>query len=175
VGKRSYTVPDNGGIMRALINRARNICLALLFLAATTQAQTLTLHLLDGKSTAINLAEIKTRIHVNATDHDGKAHDYEGVDLRALLTQFGVPAGHDIHGKELTDYIVAEASDGYRVVFALAELESDFADTQILIADRMDGQPLNAHDGPLRLVVPRDKRPARWIRMLTGLTVQRAP
>jgi hypothetical protein len=69
---------------------------------------------------------------------------------------------------------VAEASDGYRVVFALAELDPDFGNAQVLVAENVDGHPLSANDGPLRLVVPGDKRQARWIRLLTTLTVARA-
>jgi hypothetical protein len=30
------------------------------------------------------------------------------------------------------------------------------------VAESVDGQPLSAKEGPLRLVVPEDKRQARW-------------
>jgi len=33
-------------------------------------------------------------------------------------------------------------------------------------------QPPSAADGPIRLVVPCDKRPARWVRMLTKLEIE---
>jgi DMSO/TMAO reductase YedYZ molybdopterin-dependent catalytic subunit len=44
-----------------------------------------------------------------------------------------------------------------------------------LIADRMDGQPLSAHDGPLRLVLPSEKRETRWVRMVERIEILSAP
>ena len=67
--------------------------------------------------------------------------------------------------------IVAEGSDGYRAAFSLAELDEDFASETVLIVDSVDGQPLGADQGPLRLVVPGDKRQGRWVRMLKSITV----
>ena len=73
----------------------------------------------------------------------------------------------------MTLVVVAEASDGYRAAFSLAELDGDFAGTQVIVADTEDGKPLDAQHGPLRLVVPGDKRQGRWVRMLKSITVQR--
>jgi len=74
----------------------------------------------------------------------------------------------------MTDYVIAEATDGYRVVFSLAELDPQFGNTAVLVANEIDGHPLPEHDGPLRLVVPGDKRQARWVRMLRSLILMRA-
>jgi hypothetical protein len=68
-------------------------------------------------------------------------------------------------------YVMAEAEDGYRVVFALAELDSGFLDSEVLVAHTMDGAPLGGKLGPFRLVAPHEKRPARWVRMLKSFTV----
>jgi len=122
---------------------------------------------------ASDFAKLSPRI-VSAKDHDGKKHQYSGVDLRDLLDQLGVPKGDAICGKEITDYVIAEAADGYCVVFSLTELDSQFGNTEVLIANKADGQPLSENEGPLRLVVPGDKRQARWIRMLKTLSVVRA-
>ena len=75
----------------------------------------------------------------------------------------------------MATYLVVEGADGYRVVFSLAETDSDFQDSEILVADKMNGQPMNANLGPLRLVSPHDKRPARWVRMLQSIKVVAAP
>jgi NAD/NADP transhydrogenase beta subunit len=72
-------------------------------------------------------------------------------------------------------YVLAEASDGYRVVYALAELDSDFQDSDVIIADTMNGAPLGEKQGPFKMVAPHDKRPARSIRMLKSITVLTAP
>ena len=68
----------------------------------------------------------------------------------------------------MTSYVVAEAQDSYRVIFALAELDSGFLDSQVLVADH--GR-LGARLGPLRLVAPHEKRSTRWVRMLQTITV----
>lgn len=68
-------------------------------------------------------------------------------------------------------YVLAEASDGYRVVYALAELDSDFQDSEVIVADTMNGSPLGDRQGPFKMVAPHDKRPARWMRMVKSLTV----
>ena len=67
--------------------------------------------------------------------------------------------------------VIAEADDGYRVVFSLAELDSGIIESEVIVADTMDGAPLPEKLGPFRLVVPCEKRPARWVRMLKSITV----
>jgi DMSO/TMAO reductase YedYZ molybdopterin-dependent catalytic subunit len=103
--------------------------------------------------------------------HDKKNETYEGVLLEEILRKAGVPQGEHLRGASLAIYVTAEASDGYRVVFSLAELDSGILDSEIIVADTMDGAPLAATLGPFRLVAPHEKRPARWVRMLTSITV----
>jgi DMSO/TMAO reductase YedYZ molybdopterin-dependent catalytic subunit len=165
--------------------KASRSVIALIFVIATTavaQQQALVpeaalvVRTIAGQSLKMGPADFAKLppAHVTATDHDGKKHEYDGVNLRDLLTQAGVAMGDNLRGKELADYVVAEASDGYRVVFSIAELDPGFSNVQVIVATRVDGQPLPAQVGPLRLVVPGDKRPARWVRMLTTISVVRA-
>jgi hypothetical protein len=67
----------------------------------------------------------------------------------------------------------AEAADNYRVIFSLAEFNSSFQDSEIIVADTMDGAPIPGALGPFRLVAPREKRPARWVERVKSLTVVR--
>lgn len=107
--------------------------------------------------------------------HSHKEEVYEGVPLAALLKQAGVPQGEQLRGPWMASYVLAEAADGYRVVFSLAELDSGFLDSEVLLADTMDGVPIGAGEGPFKLVAPHEKRPARWVRMLKSLTVVQVP
>jgi len=118
--------------------------------------------------------KVMARAKVSAKDHGGVEHSYEGVTLQALLLQAGVPQGDTLRGKSMTLVVVAEGTDGYRAAFSVAELDGDFAGAQVLVADTVDGKPLAAGEGPLRLVVPGDKRPARAVRMLKSITVVNA-
>jgi hypothetical protein len=112
----------------------------------------------------------RTTLHVS-NSHEKKSETYEGVLLEELLRRAGAPHGEQLRGPLMTTYVVAEASDGYRVLFSLAELDSDFVNSEILVADTVDGAPIDANRGPFRLVAPHDKRPARWVRMLKAITV----
>ena len=106
--------------------------------------------------------------------HDNKTETYEGVLLEELLKSAGVAQGEKLRGALMATYVIAEAEDGYRVVFSLAELDSGVLDCDISVADTMNGEPLAPKQGPYRLVAPHEKRPARWVRMLKSITVIRA-
>jgi DMSO/TMAO reductase YedYZ molybdopterin-dependent catalytic subunit len=110
---------------------------------------------------------------VRAKAHDGKESQFEGVSLVDVLAKAGVPTGKDLRGPAMSIYVVAEASDGYRATFALAELDSAFTDRVILLADRRDGKVLSAREGPLQMIVPGEKKHARWVRQVIRLKVGR--
>jgi DMSO/TMAO reductase YedYZ molybdopterin-dependent catalytic subunit len=108
---------------------------------------------------------------LRARDHDGKESEFAGVALVEVLKTSGLQFGKDLRGQALATYLVVEASDGYRAVFALPELDPAFTDRVILLADHRDGKPLGAKEGPLRIVVPGEKRQARWVRQVIALKV----
>ena len=124
----------------------------------------------------LTLADLKTmpRTKVTAKGHDGTTHEYEGVTLGALLAKAGAPQAGDLRGKSMSLCVVAEGSDGYRAAFSLAELDADFANESVLVSDIVDGKDLAADQGPLRLVVPGDKRQGRWVRQLKSLVIVNA-
>jgi DMSO/TMAO reductase YedYZ molybdopterin-dependent catalytic subunit len=105
------------------------------------------------------------------TTSNGMETVYEGVWLHTVLKAAGVPQGSELRGKALTTYVLAEAQDGYQVVFSLGELDPAFIDNEILLADTANGKPLFGAQGRFRLVVPKDKPGARSVRMLTKLEV----
>lgn len=105
------------------------------------------------------------------TSREGLETVYEGVWLHEILARAGVPQGETLRGKALSSYVLAEAQDGYQVVFSLAELDPAFLDQEILLADTANGKPLFGEQGRFRLIVPKDKPGARSVRMLTKLEV----
>jgi DMSO/TMAO reductase YedYZ molybdopterin-dependent catalytic subunit len=128
-----------------------------------------------GTSRDLTAAELAAlpRHTVKAGAH-GVAGEFSGVSLTDLLHLVGAPSGDALRGKELADYVVVDARDGYRVVFALADFDSGYTDRIALLADRVDGKAIDSTTGPLRLVVPDEKRPARWVRQVTRITLMRA-
>jgi hypothetical protein len=123
--------------------------------------------------TAEDLAALP-RHTARVTGHDGETVDYQGVPLVEVMKAAGLKFGQDLRGKALALYLVAEASDGYRAVFALPELDPGCTNLLVLLADRRDGRPLDAVEGPFRLVVVGEKRQVRWVRQLIRLRVGRA-
>jgi DMSO/TMAO reductase YedYZ molybdopterin-dependent catalytic subunit len=101
------------------------------------------------------------RTSVSANDKQGVAHAYSGVSLADIFRAAGVTIGGQLRGKNLAKYLLVTCTDGYEVVFSLAELDSDFTDRVVILADQMEGKPLPDGVGPFRIVVPGEKRPAR--------------
>ena len=119
--------------------------------------------------TADDLAKMpRATVH---TTSNGIETVYEGVWLHDVLKKAGVPEGSELRGKALTTYVLAEAQDGYQVVFSLGELDPDFIDNEVLLADTANGKPLFGAQGRFRLVVPKDKPGARSVRMLNKIEV----
>ncbi len=105
------------------------------------------------------------------TTNNGMETAYEGVWLHEVLKKAGVPQGSELRGKALSGYVMAEAQDGYAVVFSLGETDPAFVDNEILLADTANGKPLFGAQGRFRLVVPKDQPGARSVRMLSKLEV----
>jgi DMSO/TMAO reductase YedYZ molybdopterin-dependent catalytic subunit len=112
-----------------------------------------------------------TQTTVTRKDHDGKEHTYSGVVLADILKKAGATLGPDLKGKNLTKYLLITAIDNYQVVFALAELDKAFTDRTIILADQVDGKPLPAGEGPFRIIVQDEKKPARCIRQVTDMKI----
>jgi DMSO/TMAO reductase YedYZ molybdopterin-dependent catalytic subunit len=148
---------------------------ALALISAAAHAQTITVGGAVPQPYTLTDSVLATLPHVEvkAADHGQPEATYDGVTLRDVVARAGAPAGMALRGPALATYVLCTAADGYHVVFALAELDSAFADRTVLVAMHKNGQPLGDHDGPFRIVVPGDQRPARWLRQLTMITVRR--
>ena len=156
--------------------RRRFLILAVLFAfsmpAAQAWAQQLTIQNDDGKQTVLSRADLEALPHVKvqATAHDVSA-TFEGVAVKTVLEKAGVAFGEGMRGKRLASCLLVEAADGYRVVIALPEMDPGFTDKQVVLAFLKDGKAMDSKEGPYRIVIPDEKRPARWIRQVTGLKI----
>ena len=56
--------------------------------------------------------------------------------------------------------ITVEATDGYTIVFGLAELDPDYGNAGAILAYERDGKPM---EGAMRLVFPRDRHGGRAV------------
>lgn len=117
------------------------------------------------------------RAETRTTDpHDpGKEIVYSGTPLVEVLKAGGLLIDPGMTGirETVRMTVLVEASDGYRAAFSLAELDPEFTDRVVLLADAKDGQPLPPREGPFRIIVPGEKPPARWVRQVKAVTVRK--
>jgi hypothetical protein len=134
--------------------------------------QQLTVQAEGGKPTVLTRADIEALPHVKMTSStSGVSTTFEGVALRAVLEKAIVGYGETLKGKRMASCLLVEAADGYRVVFALPELDPAFSDKQFILAFSKDGKRLDDKEGPYRIVIPDEKRMARWVRQVTTLKI----
>jgi hypothetical protein len=74
----------------------------------------------------------------------------------------------------LTGYLLATGSDGFQVLFALAELDPAFGATLDLVATSVDGGPLGSN-GFARTVIPGDLHGGRFVSNVASLAVAAVP
>jgi Oxidoreductase molybdopterin binding domain len=93
---------------------------------------------------------------------------FEGPLLWTVLQKAGVvdPA---MHREQASESVVILGRDGYRAVLALGEIAPEFEGKQVILAERMDDQPLDAEQ--LRIIVPLDKRGGRSVREVARIEV----
>lgn len=107
-------------------------------------------------------------------DHQEPA-EYTGVELHELLLASGVAQGKELRGRHMSEYALVVGRDGYKILFSLAELDPAFAQRKIFVAFKKDGQPLPEKEAPLRVIIPDETHPTRWIRQVSSIRVGAAP
>lgn len=121
----------------------------------------------------LSLADLSKmpRKEASLKDKDGSVHVYTGVSVQDILAKAGAPSGKELHGENMSKYLLARCTDGYQVLFSLAELDASIADKKVIIADTIDGKPLSESKGPLRIVAEGEKKPARSSYQLESLVI----
>ena len=148
------------------------IAIALTLHPTVVQCQQLTIQTDNGKQTVLSRANIEALPHTDVkTSAAGADSTFVGVSPKALLEKAGFAFGEAIRGKRLASCLLVEAADGYRVVIALPEIDSAFTDKQVVLAFLRDGKPLDEKEGPYRIVIPDERRMARWVKRVTTLKI----
>lgn len=163
--------------LKSQVNPFWPTALTFVFLLTALISQAQTVLTISGEVTkplTLQAADLKAMTHtdVTAKDRDGKEHTYSGVPLVDLLRQAGATLGGELRGENLSKFLVIKAVDGYEVLFALPEIDPEFATRTIILADSVDGAQLAQGVGPYRVVVPGEKKPARWIREVKSIEVR---
>ncbi|MCM3879102.1 MAG: molybdopterin-dependent oxidoreductase [Vicinamibacterales bacterium] len=140
---------------------------------APSVAATMTIAGDVAKPQTLSVAELKAmpRTSMKVTDEKGRAAAYDGVLVAEILRRAGATMGPALKGTALSAYVVVTARDAYQVVFSLAELDPAVGANDVLLADTLDGHPIPDAQGPLRIVVPREKENSRWVRQVEKIDV----
>lgn len=92
---------------------------------------------------------------------------------RGMLLWDVFQANHAFDGlernAELRKTFAVRGRDGYIIAFSVGEIHPDFGNLRMILADQVDGKPL---EGGYRLVVPGDRRGARNVREVVEIAVR---
>jgi hypothetical protein len=93
------------------------------------------------KPLTLKLADLAAmpRATITVKQPDGRGVTHEGVLVAELLKRAGAPLGKALRGDAMATYVIASATDGYRVIFSLAELDPEFTGSEIMVVDRTNG------------------------------------
>lgn len=150
----------------------------LLFLALSLSSHAADLIVKIGaeKPVTVTAADLELLPHqtVKAADHGGKEATWTGVPLYQVLQRAGFDFGDTLRGPALAQYVLVTAADGYQAVFALPELDPRSTDDPVLLCETMNDAPLSKETGPLRMVLPKERRHFRWVRQVVKIELKRA-
>jgi hypothetical protein len=135
------------------------------------RSTTLTITLGD-KTFTLTPAELAAMPQETATvtnGHSKATETYIGVPIAAVLEKLGLPFEKANEHTLLKTYLVAEGTDGYRVLVSAYETLAPIRSASAIVALTQDGKPLAA-DGAFKIIIPGDTRPQRWVQNLKSLT-----
>ncbi len=165
--------------MRTLAFMVAGLSLAAPALAQTPSPATIVIKGEAGQVVTLAAADLDALPQASVTlSHDGKSFTLSGARLDAVLAKVDAPLGKGLHGPALADVVLIRASDGYRVALSLIGVDPGVRPETligpVILADKEDGKPLGK-DGPFRLTVGGDLKPARSARNVVEIDVQRLP
>jgi hypothetical protein len=107
---------------------------------------------------------------VRIAQSPGETFLYEGVPLIEILRRAGAPVGGQ-NKEEMRIYVEAVSRNGSRVIFSLAELDPAFSESNVLVADTLNGTPFP--EAELLLIAGTDKVALRSLQHLFTIRVRR--
>lgn len=131
-----------------------------------SKQQSFTLHRAGGNQVTVSQKDFAAMPHISVevvNAHSAAHERYSGVRLSEILRLLQAPLGAALHGDALQGSVYVRGADRYTVALSLAEIDPEFHAGEVIVADSIDGHSLGK-DGPWKLVVTEDKRPARWVR-----------
>jgi DMSO/TMAO reductase YedYZ molybdopterin-dependent catalytic subunit len=152
------------------------LCLLPALAPAAEDAQTLLTIMQEGSvigTFSLGALEAAGAVAVTVEDDSGQPSEYTGVPIAKLVESAGIALGKSVRGERLAEFVMIRATDGYRVLFSISEIDPMFRERTLLLCYRKNGAPLPGTEGPLRVVVADEKRHARWVRQVIAIELGR--
>ena len=92
-----------------------------------------------------------------------------GVSTEAKMDPAAKPTAKN---RPLHIAVWIQGRDGYSVVFGLGELIPEFGNRAGWLALDADGKPLPDAEGPVKLVLPEDVKPGRWVHGVAEIIIE---
>ncbi|HUZ94571.1 MAG TPA: molybdopterin-dependent oxidoreductase [Edaphobacter sp.] len=128
---------------------------------------------IEGKATTLSVAELQAMPQKTVTVHNPHTkmdESYSGVELSDLLAKCGVALDKTTQRRILRSYLRVEGTDHYFVLYSAAEIEGEIHNGDVIVATGINGSALG-EDGAIKLVASGDKKPMRWVRNVTKITL----
>jgi hypothetical protein len=128
---------------------------------------------IEGKATTLSVADLQAMPQKTVTVHNPhtkRNESYTGVELSDLLAKYGAALDKMTQGRILHSYLRVEGTDHYFVLYSVAEIEREIHHDDVIVATGMNGNGLG-EDGAIKLVASGDKKPMRWVRNVTKISL----
>ena len=102
----------------------------------------------------------------------GGGHTYAGAAVSDLLAEVGAPSEARLHGPPLDQVLVVTGRDGFIAVLAIGETAISLKGQPVILADEVDGKPLDGKEGAYRLVVGGELKPPRSVWGVTQIELR---
>ncbi len=158
--------------MRPYSVLAASLALAAASINGAAHGQTLAIKGPGGRTAEITDAQLRDLHRLTVPAAYGDHHIYAGAPLSDLLALVGGPSDVTLHGPAVDQIVIVVGADKFYAVLSIAETARSFREAPVIIADEEDGKPLDAKEGPFRLIVGGELKAARSVRMVTTIELR---
>jgi hypothetical protein len=137
--------------------------IAALAFGGSAAAQSVIVRGPQGRTETVSAADIQAMHRASVTVPYGDKATFTGAVIGDLLAEVGAPSDVRLHGPPVNQIVIVTGQDGFTTVLSLAETEKSFKTEPIILADQENGKPLDAKQGPYRLVIGGELKPARSV------------
>ena len=131
--------------------------------AGAAEAQSIIVKGKEGRVETVTPADLRAMSQASVTVPYGDKGTFSGAEIGDILAEVGAPSDVRLHGPPVNQIVIVTGRDGFTTVLSLAETEKSFRTEPIILADEENGKPLDDKQGPYRLVIGGELKPARSV------------